>query len=121
MKKIILTIAIMVIAGVFIANFYLKSDKEKGLTLVLDYGNKKQSFQVPDIEEKRAWSLLQQVAAVSDIDLEISNDLRPQKIDGFSDGTDNKHWVLYVNGIKKESFPLDTLVVPPSEVVFRFE
>ncbi len=55
------------------------------------------------------------------IDLEATNDFYPRKIDGMTDGTDNKHWTLYVNGIKQNSSPLDAVVKPPAEVTFRFE
>ncbi|MBU4477314.1 DUF4430 domain-containing protein [Patescibacteria group bacterium] len=96
--------------------------KEEGkLVLVLDYGNDKQSFEADIQEQKRAWSLLQQATALSNIPLEATNDFRPKRIDGFANGLDNKYWMFYVNGIKQESSPYDTFVKSPAEVVFKFE
>jgi hypothetical protein len=124
MNKKIFLIGIIVFALiilVFYSSFEKKKDKEGKLILVLDYGNNKRSFQVSGAEQKRAWSLLQQVASVSKINLEATPDFYPKKIDGLADGSDNKHWVFYVNGIKQDSSPFDTFVKAPSEVVFRFE
>jgi len=72
-------------------------------------------------QEKRAWSLLQEVAAASKIDLTATNDFYPEKIDGQKDGADNRHWEFYVNGIKQNLSPLEAIVKPPAEVIFRFE
>jgi len=122
MNKKILIIIIVVIFIAFALFSYQRGTKEKKLTLVLDYGNNnKQSFQLLTSEQKSAWSLLQEVAAVSKIDLEATNDFYPRKIDGMRDGIDNKHWTLYVNGIKQKSSPFDAVVKPPAEVIFRFE
>ncbi|MCX6731696.1 MAG: DUF4430 domain-containing protein [Candidatus Parcubacteria bacterium] len=122
MSKKISIIIIVVIFIAFAIFSYQRGKKEEKLTLILDYGNNhKQSFQLLTSEQKRAWSILQEVAAVSKIDLEATNDFYPQKIDGVKDGTDNKHWVFYVNGIKQNSSPFDAVVKPPAEVVFRFE
>jgi len=119
-KKILIFVIIVVFAGFIFLSWAKK--KEEKLTLVLDYGNNnKQSFQLLTSEQKRAWSILQEVAAVSKIDLEATNDFYPRKIDGIRDGIDNKHWTLYVNGIKQTSSPFDAMVKPPAEVVFRFE
>jgi hypothetical protein len=122
-KKILIVIVIIVFFSAFLLFFSPFSKKEEGkLVLILDYGNNhKQAFQLFTSEQKRAWSLLQEVAAVSKIDLEATNDFYPKKIDSLKDGTDNKHWALYVNGIKQKSSPLDTVVKPPAEVTFRFE
>lgn len=96
--------------------------KEDKLVLVLDYGNDySQSFRLFTTQEKRAWSILQEVAAVAKIDLEATNDFYPQKIDGLTNGLDNKNWNFYVNGVKQESSPFEAVVKPPAEVVFRFE
>jgi hypothetical protein len=96
--------------------------KEEGkLVLVLDYGNSKQSFEADIPEQKRAWSLLQQAATLSNISLEATNDFHPKRIDGFANGFDNKYWMFYVNGIKQESSPYDIFVKSPAEVVFKFE
>ncbi len=120
-KKILIFIIIIVFAAFFLFSSSTKNKKEK-LTLILDYGNNhKQAFQLLTNEQKRAWSLLQEVAAVSKIDLEATNDFYPRKIDGMRDGIDNKHWILYVNGIKQKSSPFDAVVKPPAEVIFRFE
>jgi len=122
MNKKILIIIILVIFAAFAVFSYQRGTKEKKLTLVLDYGNNhKQTFQLLTSEQRRAWSILQEVAAVSKIDLEATNDFYPRKIDGLRDGIDNKHWVFYVNGIKQNSSPFDAVVKPPAEVIFRFE
>lgn len=120
--RIFLIIIIIVLIG-FFAFFFFKKDAEgKKLILILDYGNdRRQSFQISTSEQKKVWSLLQQAAAISKIDLEPTNDFRPQKIDGLADGTDNKQWVFYVNGTKQNLSPFDAVVNPPAEVVFRFE
>lgn len=107
---------------VFIYPSGKQENKEEGkLVLVLDYGNSKQSFEADIPEQKRAWSLLQQATALSNIALEATNDFRPKRIDGFTNGFDNKFWIFYVNGIKQESSPYDTFVKSPAEVVFKFE
>jgi len=122
MNKKILIIIILAIFAAFAVFSYQRGTKEKKLTLVLDYGNNhKQTFQLLTSEQRRAWSILQEVAAVSKIDLEATNDFYPRKIDGLRDGIDNKHWVFYVNGIKQNSSPFDAVVKPPAEVIFRFE
>lgn len=122
-KKFLIVIVIIIFFAAFLLFSSLTPKKEGGkLVLVLDYGNNhKQSFQLLTNEQKRAWSLLQEVAAVSKIDLEATNDFYPRKIDGMRDGIDNKHWILYVNGIKQKSSPFDAVVKPPAEVIFRFE
>jgi hypothetical protein len=124
MKKKIFLISIIVFALiilVFYSSFEKKKEKERRLLLVLDYGANQRSFQISGAEQKRAWSILQQVASVAKIDLEATPDFYPKKIDGLADGSANKHWVFYVNGIKQNSSPFDTFVQAPAEVVFRFE
>jgi len=121
-KKFLITIIIIVLAAVVVFSFVLKGKEESKLTLVLDYGNNhKQTFQLSTSEQKRAWSVLQEVAAVAKIDLVATNNFYPGKIDGTKDGTDNKHWTFYVNGIKQNLSPLEAIVKPPAEIMFRFE
>ena len=121
-KKLLIIIVVVIFFAAFLLFSPLTKNKEEKFTLVLDYGNNhKQTFQLLTSEQRRAWSLLQEVAAVSKIDLEATNDFYPRKIDGMQDGIDNKHWTLYVNGIKQKSSPLDAIVKPPAEITFRFE
>lgn len=121
-KLLIIIVIIIFFAALLLSSFPTKKEGEEKLVLILDYGNNhKQAFQLSTSEQRRAWSLLQEVAAVSKIDLEATNDFYPRKIDGMRDGIDNKHWILYVNGIKQKSSPLDAVVKPPAEVIFRFE
>lgn len=121
-RRIFLIIIIAILVVLFLFFFFWKNNKNRKLTLVLDYGNNhRQTFQISTPEEKRVWSFLQQAAAISKIDLEPTNDFYPRKIDGLANGVDNKHWVFYVNGAKQNLSPFDALVKPPAEVVFRFE
>ena len=120
-KKLLIIVAVVFLIIVFLF-LPVKKGEDKKLTLILDYGNnRKQTFQLSTSEQRRIWSILQEVAAVSKIDLEATNELYPRKIDGLRDGTDNKHWTLYVNGTKQKLSSADVFVEPPTEVVFRFE
>lgn len=122
-KRIILISLIIIALGLVAFVFPVKKERTKeGLVVIVDYGNsQKQAFRLSRTGSNRAWSLLQQIATLSKIELEATNDFRPKKIDGMTDGEDNKHWNLYVNGIKQESSPLETIVNSPAEVVYRFE
>ena len=92
------------------------------VTVVLDYGNnKEQVLQAPVPEQKRAWNLLQQAAAVAKVDLRANNDFVPVKIDGFLNGYQGKKWTFYVNGKEQTSSPFDVFVKSPDKITFRFE
>lgn len=124
MKKYILIIGIAIVV-IFII-FSLQGEKKGGepeyLTLTLEYGDgEKQEFRTRSLEEKRAWSLLQQAASLSNIILEPTSDFRPQKINGLENGLNDKEWNLYINDVKQEESPFNIKVSPPDKVVFRFE
>ncbi|NOY35891.1 MAG: hypothetical protein GXP44_03195 [bacterium] len=97
-------------------------ERSSKLVFVLDYGNNnRQAFRVPVSGQKKVWSLLQQAAAMENIDLRADKDFVPVKIDGFPNGRDGKKWAFYVNGVKQESSPVETMVKEKDKVVFRFE
>lgn len=69
-KKLFLISVLVVAVFTGIYYFYPAKDGEKNdaVVLVLDYGNsQKQSFKLVTEERNRAWSLLQQVAAISSL------------------------------------------------------
>lgn len=121
-QKLLLTIfaalAIFVLFYPYVKNSILSRSR---ITLTLDYGESKQSYQVKVDQDRRAWSLLQQATALSSVDLEATNDFRPKRIDGYPNGKDNKQWSLYVNGVKQEKSPFEVYVKSPDKLVFRFE
>lgn len=111
---ILLLFLVLIIVGV-------QKDGQDNLVVVLDFGASRKTFQVSSSEQERAWGLLQQAAVLANTNLEATNDFRPKRIDGLTNGDDNKQWVFYVNGIKQEASPFNTFINPPAEVVFRFE
>jgi uncharacterized protein (UPF0333 family) len=124
MSKKLLLFLIIILIAIFYVFYSFNVDKKNNdnLTLILDYGNQtKQSFKLSTTDSYKAWSLLQQISAVYNIRLEPTNNFYPQRIDGLSDGSNNKHWNFYVNGKKQEKSPIETVVAPPAEIVFRFE
>jgi len=128
-KTILLTIStcIVLVFGLlyFTGRYFVFTEKEKAdnakMVLVLDYGDGQQKFRVLEKDGNRAWNILQQVAAIAKIDLKPTNDFRPQKISGKTNGDGDKVWVFYINGVKQETSPYEVFVRPPAEVAFRFE
>lgn len=121
-KKFYISLIIVVVLFVLISVFYTGTkDKKESLVLVLDFGASQRKFKIAAPEQERAWNILQQVAAVSGTNLEATEDFRPRKIDGLADGSGNKHWVFYVDGIKQKTSPFDVFVKAPTELTFRFE
>ena len=114
---------IVVLVAVTSVYFGLKlNSQKKALVFELDFGNgDKKVFYNYTVEQKKAWSLLQQVAAISKINLKADENFVPQEIDGYSNGSENKKWNLYVNGEKKENSPMDVTVRVPDKIAFRFE
>lgn len=98
-----------------------KNEKSGEVILVLDFGDNKKTYQTFLSEEKKAGGLLQQVAAISGITLEVNANLVLNKIDGKENGEDDKNWNFYVNGEKKEGSPYDVVVKAPVKVEFKFE
>lgn len=120
-KKIIIGIAVLAAVSSVYFGFRLNSQK-KALVFELDFGNgdKKVFYNYTD-EQKKAWSLLQQVAAISKLDLKADENFVPQKIDGYINGDENKKWNLYINGIKEVASPMNVTVKVPDKIAFRFE
>lgn len=121
-QKLLLTL--LAVLAIFILFYPYVRDtiiSKTKIMVTLDYGDKKQSYQVKAEEEQRVWSLLQQATALSSVDLEATNDFRPQRIDGYPNGKDSKEWKLYVNEVKQEKSPFEIYVKSPDKVVFRFE
>ncbi len=88
----------------------------------LDFGNGKvRKFKGPVENNAKAWDLFQQAIAVGSINVEMSDHFVPNIIDGVKDGTNGKHWYLYVNNVKQKFAPFEINVKPGDEVVFRFE
>lgn len=120
-KKLMLIIVVLVAVTSVYFGLKLNSQK-KALVFELDFGNgDKKVFYNYTVEQKKAWSLLQQVAAISKINLKADENFVPQEIDGYSNGSENKKWNLYVNGEKKENSPMDVTVRVPDKIAFRFE
>ena len=120
-KKLMLIIVVLVAVTSVYFGLKLNSQK-KALVFELDFGNgDKKVFYNYTVEQKKAWSLLQQVAAISKINLKADENFVPQEIDGYSNGNENKKWNLYVNGEKKENSPMDVTVRVPDKIAFRFE
>lgn len=118
-----LILGIVVLAAVLSVYFGIKlNSQKKALVFELDFGNgnKKVFYNYTD-EHKKAWSLLQQVAAISKMDLKADINFVPQKIDGYINGDENKKWNLYVNGIKEADSPMNVTVKVPDKIAFRFE
>ncbi len=114
-------LAVAVLLILFIGIGSRKAEEESKLTLVLDYGNDDQQvLQVATSEQKRAWSLLQQAAAVSGIDLVADNNFVPIKIDGFANAG-GKQWNFYVNEVMQNTSPYEVIVGAPNKITFRFE
>lgn len=113
------------LAGFALFGLFFLSKKQaqpERLTFVLDFGDGgKKTYQASLSEKKRVWSLLQQVSAVSGINLEAKEGFYVKKIDGKENGSENKEWRLYVNGKRKIVSPYDVTVKAPAEVMFRFE
>jgi len=122
-KKYKKPIIIGVILLFLVVYLGIKTDsKSNALTLILDFGNgSKKTFYNYDKEEKSAWSALQQVAAVSKIDLQAGPGFTPKKIDGRTNGEENKKWELYVNSMKQIFSPIDIKVSIPDKVIYKFE
>lgn len=96
--------------------------RKNALTLILDFGNgDKKTFYNYNQEEKSAWNVLQQAAAISSIDLQAGPGFIPKKIDGRANGQENKNWNLYVNGDRQTISPIEIKVSIPDEVVYKFE
>ena len=90
--------------------------------VVVDYGNgKTRKFRGPIQENAKAWDLFQQAIAVGGIKVEIADHFVPKIIDGLKDGSDGKHWSLYVNNEKQKFSPFEITVNPGDTVIFRFE
>lgn len=119
-KKSIIIGAILLLLVVYLG---IKMDsKNNVLTLILDFGNgSKKTFYNYSQEEKSAWSALQQAAAVSKIELQAGPGFSPTKIDGRTNGEENKKWELYVNSAKQISSPIDIKVSIPDKVIYKFE
>ena len=118
-----LTLGILVLLAFFSVYFGIRMNSQKeALVFELDFGNgNKKVFYNYTAEQKKAWSLLQQVAAISKIELRADENFVPQKIDGYLNGDENKKWNLYVNGEKKENSPMDVTVKVPDKIAFKFE
>lgn len=98
-----------------------RNNKSGEIIFVLDFGDNKKTYQTFLSEEKKAGSLLQQVAAISGTSLEVGANLVPKKIDGKENGENDKNWNFYVNGEKKDGSPYDVVVKAPAKVEFKFE
>lgn len=125
-RKILRTVifcgaAVLILVYLLPRNQTQKQIKTEKLVLVLDFGDKTKTFQTYLSEQKRAWSLLQQVAAISEMNLEAGDNFSPKKIDGKENGQDNKKWTLYVDGKKQDASSYDVMVKPPAKVTFKFE
>lgn len=123
-KKLFLisVIIVAVFTGIYYSPLIKNKQGDNTIVLILDYGNnKKQSFKLSTEEPYRVWSLLQQVAAVSNTILVPDNNFYPQKIDSPDGDIANKNWNFYVDGIKQEKSPFETMVSPPAEIIFRLE
>jgi hypothetical protein len=118
-KKIFLIAAGLFVLGLLV---YPLPPKGKRLVLTIDYGNgQRRSFELRTEEQKKVWSALQEVAAVAELELEAGNNFYPKKIDSRPNGVNNKKWNFYVNGVKQWSSPINTVVKPPAEILFKFE
>jgi len=124
MRKSVAVAAFLVAAAlsVLVAVGAKNEPPKNKLLFVLDYGNNnRQMFRVPVSGQKRVWGLLQQAAAMENIDLRADKNFVPVKIDGFPNGKDGKRWVFYVNGVKQRISPAKALVKERDKIVFRFE
>lgn len=122
-KKIlqVLLISGLALAGLLYFFPQEKETKPEKLVFTLDFGDSRKTYQTFIAEEKRAWSLLQQVAAVSGTNLEAGKNFAVKKIDGKENGAGDKEWSLYVNGKKETRSPYDVIIKPPASVEFKFE
>lgn len=118
-KKIII-IGILLCVLVFLA---IKiSFKKEFLVLMIDFGNDDKKTFYSDMEKERtAWGVLQQVTAVSSLELKAGEDFWPKKIDGQENGKENKIWNLYVNGARQSESPIKIKVNVPDKVMYKFE
>ncbi len=92
------------------------------VTVALDYGDGRiRKFAGPIDAKAKVLDLLQQVAAVGTIDLEVVDYFTPQRINGHKNGDGDKQWNVYVNNVKQERSPFEIYVLPGDEVVFKFE
>lgn len=120
-RNIFISLFVLVLLVLAVGSYNRNRNGGK-VTVVLDYGNnKEQVLQAPVPEQKRAWNLLQQAAAVAKVDLRANNDFVPVKIDGFLNGYQGKKWTFYVNGKEQTSSPFDVFVKSPDKITFRFE
>ncbi len=118
-KKIII-IGILLCILVFLA--IKVGFKKESLVLTIDFGNNdKKTFYSYTEKERTAWGVLQQVAAVSSLELRAGEDFWPKKINGQENGEENKIWNLYVNGTKKLESPIKIKVNVPDKVMYKFE
>ncbi|MEW5908141.1 MAG: DUF4430 domain-containing protein [Patescibacteria group bacterium] len=117
--QLILTLIVVIIFLYLVIRFSLPN---QAIILTIDFGNgEKQVFYNDQIEQEKAWNLLQQAAVLYSIDLEANKDFYPRKIDGVQSTDSKKIWTLYVNGIKQNSSPLDVEVKKPDKVLFKLE
>ncbi|MCK6462372.1 MAG: hypothetical protein L6Q29_00935 [Candidatus Pacebacteria bacterium] len=121
-KKVIQfsVVAIFVLSGL-VYFFPRSADTAKKIVLTLDFGDSQKSYQTFLKEENRAWSLLQQVAAISGTNLEAGENFSVKRIDGKQNGDGNKNWSFYVNGKKEKRSPYEVMVKAPAKVTFKFE
>lgn len=120
-KKLMIAAVLLAVFLIVYFGFDLGSRKD-ALTLILDFGSgDKKTFYNYNQEEKSAWSVLQQAAAISGIDLQAGPGFIPKKIDGKANGQENKNWNLYVNGTRQTISPIEIKVRIPDEVAYKFE
>ncbi len=119
LKKIII-IGVLLIVLIFLA---VKAGlKKEFLVLTIDFGNNdKKTFYSQTEKERTAWGVLQQVAAVSSLELKAGEGFWPKKIDGQENGEENKKWNLYVNEIRQSESPIKIKVNVPDKVMYKFE
>lgn len=118
-KKIVI-IGILLCVLIFLA-IEVGFNKES-LVLTIDFGNNdKKIFHSYTEKERTAWGVLQQVAAVSNLDLRAGEGFWPEKIDGQENGEENKAWNLYINGTKQLESPIKIKVNIPDKVMYKFE
>ncbi len=135
MWSLVCAIAIIALLTVFIQSRQSQEAAQNGLNqqitseqslkeaiVALDFGNGKvRRFKGPIENNAKAWDLFQQAIAVGGINVEVSDHFVPRVIDGIKDGTNGKHWSLYVNNVKQKFAPFEIQVKSGDEVVFRFE
>jgi len=121
MDKKLFLISVLIVCLTLFAYYFYFAKRNSALVLVLDFGDKKSAFKLNTRERYRAWDLLQQVAAINNLNLVPDNNFWPKVIDSRPEGKDNKKWYFYVNGKRQEKSPIETVVSPPAEVAFKFE